>query len=123
MGKSGGVIIFKDDTLAFTWYQNTSDIMHNVLTTDHNFWRTPEETKEYNEACHCKGEKVTVWTDYGGGFYWQGNACKKCMMLKEGVNPYTEEADIYSINGRFIKHIPRIKIYDGSPDIIKKMGW
>jgi hypothetical protein len=40
-----------------------------------------------------------MFTDYGGGFYWAGTACRKCMMILSGRSPYNLEDDDFYTNG------------------------
>jgi len=85
MGKSLGIIHFEDDTLMFTWYQNTADVMHDILRpTIENYRDIPYEESE----CTCgKDESVQMGTDYGGGYWWEGRACRHCLRVTKGHMP------------------------------------
>lgn len=96
MGTSLGMIHFEDGTLLYAGYQNTSDVMNSILK---------ESIEDYDDVtwgegreCICgNDEPVQIFTNYGGGFYWKGRACKQCKVLTEGHDPF--DPDIEIING------------------------
>lgn len=42
--------------------------------------------------CQCQNEDVPVilYTNYGGGFYWNGDACLVCKAITGGMNVYDD---------------------------------
>lgn len=40
------------------------------------------------DICNHNEEPVEIYTDYGLGFYWSGTACRKCMMIVKGKEPF-----------------------------------
>lgn len=88
MSHSLGIARFEDGTLRFFEYSGTADIACAAL------WETVEELhKHWRDGtwnyCVCRGaEPVTLWTDYGGGFYWSGTACRRCRAIIEGQAPF-----------------------------------
>ena len=91
MGASLGCIKFKDGTILFAGYQNTSDVMNHCL------WKTLDDAlnKYSDDRPDCdhvdNGEPVCLATDYGGGFSWSGRACKSCMVITKGHSPFPVE--------------------------------
>lgn len=91
MGTSLAKIRFNDGTIYYGGYQNTSDIITGGM-----FCKTYKELEDKSHdsmylACKCKTiEPVAIAVNYGGGFYWNGKACKACGRLHEGYNPYPD---------------------------------
>ena len=85
MGTSLGCIKFSDGTILFTGYQNTSDVMHGILYDTIDEYLNDEEYHKRERECNCNDlEEVEIATNYGGGFSWKGQACKRCEMLVYG---------------------------------------
>jgi len=82
-----GCIKFPDGLILYTIYQNTADVMHYILynSIEEAF---KDHCNNINKKCHCEqGEKVEIFTTYGGGFFWEGKACRKCKTLISGYSP------------------------------------
>ena len=78
MSHSIGAVKFKDGEVKFYEYNGTVDvpISHIYDTVDevNENWRNHEWVN-----CTCgKEEPVSIFSDYGGGFYFDGLACKNC---------------------------------------------
>ena len=78
MSHATGAIRFKDNTIRYYEYNGTSDVVlsHHYATTKEvgDNWRDGEWLD-----CKCGGEEpVSIYTQYGGGYYIDGVACKKC---------------------------------------------
>jgi hypothetical protein len=51
-------------------------------------WRSPANQRCCN--CPVKGSvPVILWTDYGGGFYWDSTACLKCRAITGRREPFS----------------------------------
>jgi hypothetical protein len=89
MSHSHGAVKFDDGTIGFIEYNGTVDVVIPKIrgsakeVTDH--WRS----YEYWE-CKCFSyfhEPIIIAVTYGGGMYWHGKACEKCMMIVDGLCP------------------------------------
>lgn len=78
---SGSVVFHKDGLVMHCEYDGTSDIMIPAL------WDTEEEMidnwRTFNrKKCSCGNfEPVTIYSNYGGGFDWEGEACRTCKAI------------------------------------------
>jgi len=95
MGTSMGCVRFNDGMILYASYQNTSDVMSSRI------WKSFAESLEGRPngevfdsiKCHCgQDEPVLLATNYGGGFYWSGRACRHCMAITKGDSPYAIES-------------------------------
>ena len=91
MSKAAGKIYFKDGLVLHCAYHGTSDLMCEPL------YETIEEmAKHYDvfrgDGCNCgRMEPVKVYSGYGGGFWWYGDACRFCKSLSpEYQDPYVD---------------------------------
>jgi hypothetical protein len=102
MSDSYGVVRFKSDgKQMFYRYNGTSDICNPCLYDNSNDIWTHNEWEE----CTCNhDEPVEIYSDYGGGFYWQGRACRYCNAITEGLEPWPSDEKEY------------IDITDGQPE-------
>ena len=78
MSHAAGAIKFKDNTIRYYEYDGTSDVVlsHHYKTIDEvsDNWRNGTWLN-----CDCKKEEpVSIFTQYGDGFYIEGKACKTC---------------------------------------------
>jgi hypothetical protein len=101
MSHSQGAVLFTDSTTLWCEYNGTVDIMlPNLFVTNdelHASWRK----QVWASPCKCKGEKVRVATSYGGGFSWDGKACRLHKVLLDGYqpHPYNEDEDSHYEDG------------------------
>lgn len=97
MSHATGAIKFNDGEIRYYEYDGTSDVVlsHHYATSElvHENWRKGEWLR-----CNCGGEEpVSIYTDYGGGFYIDGKACKKCCSVQSNeadfdiIEPYETE--------------------------------
>jgi hypothetical protein len=78
MSHATGALKFKDGTIRYYEYDGTADVVlsHHYATTEEvsENWRKGEWLN-----CNCgKEEPVSIFTQYGGGYYIDGKACKNC---------------------------------------------
>ena len=88
MSRAYGVVRFQsDDKLLYYLYDGTSDIcVPSLCDNIDDIWKDNGWKK-----CNCnQDEPVEIYSDYGGGFYWQGRACRHCMCITEKINPWEE---------------------------------
>lgn len=93
MAHATGAIKFKDGTIRYYEYNGTSDsvISHHYATKEEvtDNWRNGTKIN-----CTCgKEESVSIYTDYGGGFYLDGVSCIDC----NSVKPNDPDFDIIEI--------------------------
>ncbi|MES5896970.1 hypothetical protein [Bacillus cereus group sp. RP43] len=93
---------FKDNTVLYALYSGNSDIVRPQLHQGRN-------DVSYDSAwikCECgNDESVRLYTEYGSGFSWDGRACKKCMTISDGVDPYGQDDDFKSASERINRNI------------------
>lgn len=90
---SGKVKFISDGTEFWFEYDGTADIAMPKLFVDNETlcdnWRTDEWPK-----CTCgNDEEVEITSHYGNGRTWDGKACRRCMCITEGFDPYKEPDD------------------------------
>lgn len=126
MGKARGQVKFRD-TIKFFVYNSTEDICKpklydtfdemldnwrkpyvsievNNITYDKKSWfkkifRTNKDKNREQSICNHSEEPVELYTDYGGGFYWNGTACRKCNMILKGREPFELPVEDRHIDG------------------------
>lgn len=95
MSSAYGVVRFKSDgKLLFYLYDGTSDICVPTLCENmDDIWKDNGWLR-----CKCEhDEPVEIFSDYGGGFYWEGKACRHCMCITKGLEPWSNEDEIVDI--------------------------
>lgn len=95
MSHASAKFYFPDGTVLFGEYNGTADVMlpRMYATADerNKHWRG-DNWRE----CNCTAPKESWETciaesSYGGGFWWPGTACRKCMAFVGPLDPeYTE---------------------------------
>lgn len=94
---SGTVTFVKDDKKCWFEYNGTSDVcIPSIWDTEeemHDNWR-----KSGWKTCTCGGEheEVVIESHYGGGFSWEGEACRTCMCITKNLQP---DSDYEEYNG------------------------
>jgi len=88
MSHATGAIKFKDNTIRYYEYDGTSDVVisHHYKTLDEvsDNWRKGEWLE-----CECgKEEPVSIFTQYGGGYYIEGKACKICNSVRSNESDF-----------------------------------
>lgn len=106
MSHSLGMIFSRDEkpkVLAYYEYDGTSDVcrprLFNTSDEVHDNWRT----KDFWRECKCGNAPTPVWiySGYGGGFYWEGEACLKCHAITKNLTlDALHEQDKDQIDGR-----------------------
>ena len=83
MSHSSAAVRFSDGTILHGEFNGTVDVLFPFLYKTeeerNNNWR-PKKWKYCNNKKH-KREEVEIAVTYGGGWYWKGIACKKCMIV------------------------------------------
>jgi len=91
MSSANGKVKFLDGLILYCEYNGTADVMFPAL------WNTKDEVLKYwkqqpKRVCNCrKDEPVEMATDYGGGFSWEGKACRYCMAITDHRQPFDYE--------------------------------
>lgn len=82
MSHASGAVKFGDGTVMFYEYNGTSEVavshLYDNMQGVADNWRNGEWLD-----CKCpKGmEPVEIYSSYGEGFYWPGEACRTCRAL------------------------------------------
>lgn len=88
-----------DNQIMYYEYDGTTDIARPKLYETHaemiDHWR---EWNGKTTECNHVIEDVEIYTDYAGGFYWKGAACRKCNMIIKGQD--TNDEDVIEIYGK-----------------------
>lgn len=88
MSHAAGLVRFSDGTVKWCEYNGTSDVMLPALfdTQDQlvQNWR-----KQGWHDCLCVDthEPVEIYSSYGSGYHWSGQACRSCKLIVKGCNP------------------------------------
>ena len=91
MSHDVGAVKFNDGTIKYYEYNGTSDVVishiYDSLKEVRENWRN-----HVWEECNCENEEeVRIYSNYGGGFTFDGLACRECKSLRskrEDVNDY-----------------------------------
>jgi hypothetical protein len=90
-------VTFKDGYRLFGLYHGTSDIAYeNLFDTEDEPWiyrrHKDEKYKELTKTREAiNPETVEIHSYYGGGFSWEGKACRIAKVITQGCDPYPEE--------------------------------
>lgn len=80
MSISRAAVLFPDGTIKYTTYQNTSDVLRPTLhDTLDAAWNHTESWASLRESADDPEEDVKIFVDYGGGFWWYGQANRKAV--------------------------------------------
>jgi len=87
MSHANGQVRFSDGVVKHFEYNGTTDVCISVLYDLYE-----EMDKHWREGlwgeCTCgKDEPVEIATDYGGGFFWEGRACRYCDVITLELQP------------------------------------
>jgi len=87
MSHSTGVVKFEDGQIFYFEYNGTSDVclpfLYETYEELHANWRRRDWKLH---KCELEPENVVIYSTYGGGFYWNGRACRKCMLLTHNLS-------------------------------------
>jgi len=88
MSHATGVLRFKDGTIKYYEYDGTSNIVlshhYDTLQEVSDNWRRGSWIN-----CRCgKEEPVSIYTNYGKGYYIEGVACKYCNSVKSNEDDF-----------------------------------
>jgi hypothetical protein len=88
-------------------YNGTADFCYTAVQDSpdevHQHWRSPQNERKC--TCHEQSNHIPVilYSDYGGGFHWDGQICEKCRCIVKGQNPWWQQEQ------------EEIVIHDGKP--------
>lgn len=106
MSSSFGLVKFnRTGNIYYSCYNGTSDIMIPFLCTPEECY--DEETDCYWAITYCRKlneqhdswkfpndvtdlDDIEIYSDYGGGFFWNGTGSESARMIKDGINPYCD---------------------------------
>lgn len=100
MSSAFALVRFPDGRVRAGVYHGTSDVLHPWLwdsieeAWDH---RRPAVMRDWNEPAEGVTYEVTVFSDYGGGFYWPARAAWNVVL--DNLMPY-ENCYKQMVNGR-----------------------
>lgn len=82
MSHATGALKFNDGTIRYYEYNGTSDVV-----ISHHYATKEEVSENWRKGkwvdCNCgKEEPVSIFTQYGHGFYIDGKACKHCNSVR-----------------------------------------
>lgn len=96
--------------LAYFEYNGTVDVCQSRLfNTREEVWAN-WRGKDFHRVCSCgQSQPVLIYSEYGGGFYWEGKACLQCMAITDRLTPSSEDPnDEYTDkNGHPFREIPK----------------
>ena len=102
--------VYKDGKLvAIGIYCGTSDVLYTGLCHSAHVAFDTYRTGGMDRKCTCgkPPTKVIVYSDYGGGFWWESEACLNCMAVTGELDPlggsdpyYEEEREHHYTNGK-----------------------
>jgi hypothetical protein len=108
MSDSWGAVKFNDGLIKYYLYHGSSDTCYTSL-----YDKVSDVAVDYTE-CNCgKSEPVEIYSDYGGGFYWKGKACRDCDSITKGSD--FDDGDYWGNNP-----IEVPEITDGKPKWIDR---
>jgi hypothetical protein len=96
MSNALGAVRFQNGKVMFYEYGGTADVCSPTLRETpelvSQFWRQRGPGKSWDDIKACThAEDVTIWSGYGGGFYWPGKACQTCALITDNHNPYEDD--------------------------------
>ena len=95
MSHANATFVFADGSRLFGEYDGTSDVMNPLMFVNAQD-RLEQWRKQVWKDCDCgaAAEKCIAHTDYGGGFWWHGTACRKCGVFIGPKMPWDDGTDI-----------------------------
>lgn len=105
---------FNDGLILQGVYSGTSDSCYPPLQdmSEELIWR-PDVMRRDEDI--VLSEPVVIASDYGGGFYWEGEACRTSKQITKGFHPFGLESWATVIE-------PVLEITDGHPDWWNESG-
>lgn len=72
-------------------YNGTCDFANTrVYATVEDVGKNWRKDNQRDCTCDAAGERVILWTQYGGGFYWTSRVCWNCMAITGTKEPYDD---------------------------------
>jgi hypothetical protein len=91
MSHAQGEVIKAGRVVAYYEYEGCADFCFTKLYKSVEDLNANWRTNQFSQCTCGQAETVLVYSSYGGGGWWAGKACLKCMALVEGVCHETEE--------------------------------
>jgi hypothetical protein len=95
MSHAHGEVIAGGKKVAFYEYDGTADFAISCLHDSPEDVNTEWRNHPFKE-CKCGQPPIDVilYSDYGGGFYWNAKACLPCRAIVSGIIPFEEDTPI-----------------------------
>lgn len=89
MSHAHATFVFADGTKLYGEYNGTADVMLPVMLDSKDEVLDGWRVHEWKE-CDCVGGRTAciAHTEYGGGFWWHGEACLSCRVFIGPQCPY-----------------------------------
>lgn len=129
MSASFALVKFKSTgNIYFGCYEGTSDILIPYICT-------PEECYDEKLDCYCSishcrdlsaqhktwaypdnvpADEVEIYSDYGGGFYWNGHGSESIKMIKDFLDPWDNYTTIEDGKPEWVEEF--LKSLEGDDD-------
>jgi hypothetical protein len=89
MSSARAMARFPDGTVSQYTYVGTVDQVAAEPRPESNAAR-PWERALPRPCGHRSIVPVEIWTAYGGGFFWEGRACRDCRHITHGSGPFED---------------------------------
>ena len=101
MSSDLGVIIKDGEVAGYFKYYGTSDlIIPTIYQTFEDLRAHWEDAQDEWPLCFCGvSSKVTLYTEYAGGFHWQGEACLECRSIVSQLKMDDPACEIQTTKG------------------------
>ena len=94
MSHSTGAIRFNNGDIFHVEYNGTVDVLMPIFYDTQDELDLHWRRRDYPRICECKdNEVVDIAVTYGGGFSWQGMACRRCKQVTEQLTPHSYEGN------------------------------
>ena len=118
MSHSSGAVKFNDGEIWYYEYNGTVEFVIPHIYKNYKDMKEHWRDHEYKK-CECGNkEKVEIYSDYGGGFYFPGYACRQCKSLDVEIG---EDTYMRGIQMKLKKWL-RVSV-DGKPDWYNEIEW
>lgn len=87
MSHASGTVTFEDGVVLHYEYDGTTDVCIPDLYTTYDEMASNWRNHPWKECSCGNKETVTIYSSYGGGFEWEGKACRHCMCITDGLIP------------------------------------
>ncbi len=85
MSHASGRVRLWDGVEFWYEYNGTSDVvmprLYETLDELQANWRRTDDDPECQHDPNCDWELAMISSNYGGGFHWPGQVCRKCKLI------------------------------------------